>query len=127
MTINNNENIDYSHASKHWIEAYDNMSHVDLESFETFSTQFLEQVNNPAIDAKDLIGNLCINTFSGIAISSMVKYHAEASDSEIKEIPALTVFLHCFKESKSLDLSPLVRKNFFLGPGKRSPARNSSS
>jgi hypothetical protein len=102
MTLNNDETNNYGLASEHWIDAYDNTSHVDLESFETFSTQFLEQVNNPAIDAKNLIGKLCLYTFSGIAISSMAKYQSDTNDKEIEEIPVLTLILHPFKESRSI-------------------------
>jgi hypothetical protein len=101
MTLND-ENNDYSLASEHWIEAYNKTSHVDIESFDTYSTQFFEQVNNQAIDAKNLIGKLCINTFNGFAISSTAKYTSENNDSETEEIPFLTVFLHPFKESRSI-------------------------
>jgi hypothetical protein len=104
MTLNN-ENNDFSLASEHWIEAYDTSSHVDIESFKTYSTQFLEQVNNPAIDAKNLIGKLCIYTFSGIAISSTAKYHSDNNDTDIEEIPVLTTILHPFKESRSITFS----------------------
>jgi hypothetical protein len=102
MTVNNDETNNYGLASEHWIDAYDNTSHVDLESFEIFSTQFLEQVNNPVIDAKNLIGKLCLYTFSGIAISSMAKYHSDTVDKQIEEIPVLTLILHPFKESRSI-------------------------
>jgi hypothetical protein len=103
MTLNNDdENNDFSLALEHWIKAYEKTSHVDIESFETYSTQFFEQVNNQAIDAKTLIGKLCIYTFCGITISSTAKYHKEDDDMEIEEIPVLTMILHPFKESCSI-------------------------
>jgi hypothetical protein len=101
MTLNEDNN-DYSLASEHWIEAYNKSSHVDIESFEVYSAQFFEQVDNQAIDAKNLIGKLCIYTFSSFAISSTAKYTSENNDSEIEEIPFLTVILHPFKESRSI-------------------------
>jgi hypothetical protein len=103
MTFNNenNGNYDLSLASEHWLDAYNTNSTPDLESFDTFSSQFLEQVNNPDIDAANLIGNLCLFTFSAVAFSSMVKYRGGGADeTEMEEIPVLTIILHPFKESR---------------------------
>jgi hypothetical protein len=84
MTINDKENYDSTKASETWMDAYAIGSHVDLEAFEQFSSQFLSQVTYPSVTAENLIGNLCINTFSGVAISSLVDYKMGGDGTKLK-------------------------------------------
>jgi hypothetical protein len=107
MTYNNDYNL--NKASLNWIEAYKTTNYPDMEAFENYSTQFLSQVNDPTIDADDLICTLCMNTFSAVAFSSMVKRTTNYTTSEEKdsetneeEIPVLSIVLHPFKESRAL-------------------------
>jgi hypothetical protein len=117
MTINS-ENYNPNLASEHWIDAYNTGSHVDLDNFETFTSQFLEQVNNPFISAKDLISCLCFNTFCGIAFTSSAKFRAEPDDPEFTEVPVLNIVYHPFKESR---LMTFGEKDTLFGVVGRSP------
>jgi hypothetical protein len=102
MMINNKENYDSTKASETWMDAYAIGSHVDLEAFEQFSGQFLSQVTDPSVTAKNLIGNLCINTFSGVAISSLVDYKMGGDGTKVETIPVLNIILHPFKELRTI-------------------------
>jgi hypothetical protein len=77
-----------------------------MEALENYSSQFWSRVNDPNIKPEDLISNLCINTFSAIAFSSLVQYEKVDqkggdghSDDEDEEVPVLSIFLFPFKES----------------------------
>jgi hypothetical protein len=71
MTVNN---YDENKASKNWINAYKSGSYSDIKKLDNFSSQFLSQANDPSIDAEHLIGTLCVNNFSALAISSMAEF-----------------------------------------------------
>jgi hypothetical protein len=102
MTVNENFEA-ITKASEHWIDAYCTGGNVDLDSFENYSNQFLDQVNKPNITPGDLIGTLCMNTFSGIAFSSLVKYRIDDGDTaEFEEVPVVSMVLYPFKASKSI-------------------------
>jgi hypothetical protein len=59
------------------------------------------QVTDQTTTAETLIGNLCINTFSGVAISSLVDYKMGGDGTKVETIPVLNVILHPFKEIRS--------------------------
>lgn len=101
MTINDFENYDSSKASETWMDAYATGNHVDLETFEQYSIQFLSQATDPTATAEELIGNLCLNTFSGVAISSLVEYKMGGDETKVEKIPVLNIILHPFKEIRS--------------------------
>jgi hypothetical protein len=113
MTVNN-ENNNSNLASEHWIDAYNTGTHVDLENFETFTSQFLEQANDPDILAEDLITCLCFNTFSGFAFSSLAEYRVEPDDTNFEEVPFLNIIHHPFKESR---LMKFGEKDTLFGGG----------
>jgi hypothetical protein len=101
MTFNkDNDDHEPKLASEHWIDSYNTSTHVDLDNFETFTTQFLEQANKPDTSAENLIKCVCNNTFSGVAFSSMAKYRTEPDETELIEAPILNIVHHPFKESR---------------------------
>jgi hypothetical protein len=73
------------------------------KTFETFTSQFLKQANNPDILAEELISLLFINTFSGFTFSSLAKYRrVDPDDNEFEKVPFLNIIHHPFKESRLL-------------------------
>jgi hypothetical protein len=104
MTVNN---YDENKASKNWIDAYKSGSYSDIEKLDNFSSQFLSQANDPSIDVEHLIGTLCVNNFSALAISSMAEVGDPGNNVEGQEmtevIPVLSIILHPFKELNLTD------------------------
>jgi hypothetical protein len=117
-------------ASLSWIEAYNTTNFPDMEAFENYSSQFLSQAYDPTIDADELICSLCINTFSAVAFSSMVKKTNENTGdggtdyrTEDEEIPILSVILHPFKESRALSFGE-KEKLFGIHTNKSDPLKD---
>jgi hypothetical protein len=102
MTVDNETYEAITKASEHWIDAYCTGGNVDIDSFENYSNQFLEQVTKPDITAAELIGSLCVNTFSGVAFSSIAKFRIDEGSTDFEEVPVVSMVLHPFKASKSL-------------------------
>jgi hypothetical protein len=102
MTVDNENYEAITKASEHWIDAYSTGGNVDVDSFENYSNQFLEQVTKHDITAAELIGSLCVNTFSGVAFSSIAKFRLDEGSTDFEEVPVVSMVLHPFKASKSL-------------------------
>jgi hypothetical protein len=104
MTINKNSNNDNyeDKSTETWIEAYQNRSFPDIKSFESFSLQFLSQVNDHNIKPEELISILCVNNFSCFAVSSLSPTKQDDSEVDPENIPMLSLILHPFKEVRSL-------------------------
>jgi hypothetical protein len=103
MTLND-KNDENKSTTEIWTEAYITRTYPDIKSIESFSLHFLSQVNDHNITA-ELIGNLCIHTFSCFAISSMSSTNSEDTDTEPQKIPVLSLILHPFKEQRSPSFS----------------------
>jgi hypothetical protein len=101
MTIKKTSDLDPQSTTEIWLDAYISGGYHDIETFESFSLHFLSKVNDHLIKEDELIADLCINTFSAIAVSSFIKINTDGSKHGFENVPVLSLFLHPFKEIRS--------------------------